>query len=341
MMRKYYILIGVICFLFVSAQAQEQSVVASIDTSLKVVHKVELSGVFCAVKVTKSSSDKVVVQGVLKTGQNKDQYRFNLSSTAEVMSLLVESPAKFSSHWGEINLAIPEGMKLSVQTQSGSVTIDQLRADSVTIISKSGHVKLSRTQGVFSVNTPSGNISINKCLGSYKGKSKSGTIRLSEVDGDMDVNTNKGSVVVNDVKGNLIAETSSGSHEIDNSKATIKVKTTSGAMNISKLDGDMNITSFTGNIKIFQTTGGITLKSSTGNVTGNRIKFTKSSKFVTTEGSVKVQMAMEDKSQLAFVLKSNSSYLRAMGKSKKKSLKAGKGSIVIEGISTTGGQTYY
>ena len=108
-------------------------------------------------------------------------------------------------------------------------------------------------------------------------------------------------------------------------------------MSIAK--GNIVCRSFDGDIKLFNTEGAYQVQSSTGNITGTRVKFSASSTFNSTEGNIKIQT--DTKSNLAYVLKSDNSYLRAIGKSKKKSLKIGKGDIVITGTSTSGSQAYY
>ncbi len=303
------------------------------------VKSIKVDGDFCAVNITGSKNSKVSFEGEIKAEENKDQYKLETSLTDGVLSIKVETPAQWRSHWGEINLSIPKSLNVEINTQSGKVEAVDLEGINLNVVSKSGHVVLRNFEGAVYSDSPAGDLKVDGMKGALKGKTKSGSVIISNVAGDCDITNNKGESIINNIKGNLTVWGGAGTQEIENVEGNVKLKSTSGDTKLSLAKGNISCRLFDGAIKLFNTEGVHEIETSTGTITGTRVHFTGSSSITSTEGNVKIQMS--SKENLAFVLKSDNSYLRAMGKSKKKSLKIGKGDIVITGTSTSGSQAYY
>ena len=311
---------------------QKQDTFARVDTIM-------IDADFCAVKISGHESNDIKLSAVIKTDENQDQYKIDTEVAQSKLSVSVVKPASWKSHWGEIVVKLPEGLNVVVVSKSGKVEVESLSVQNINIDSKSGHVNMTGVKGNVQSSSPAGDIVVDNYEGDLRSKSKSGKVILRNVKGDFFVSSNKGDFSISQLKGNLKTDGGSGFQEIENVEGNISAKTTNGDIKISLVKGNIETRTFEGNQKVFQSEAVYNLHASSGSITGTRIKFTGSSTFTTSEGNIKVQM--NTKSDLAFVLKSDNSFLRAMGKSKKKSLKVGKGSIVITGTSTTGSQAYY
>lgn len=303
------------------------------------VSKIVVDADFCTVKLKGHLSKEVLFNGIIKSNENVDEYKLLTEVVDGILKITVQKPESWTSHWGEITLMIPMNMEINVQSKSGKVDMSLLIACNVTVGSKSGHVIVDSCNGVIKAVSPAGDFVVDKFDGSFKADSKSGVIILRDCKGDFEVGSDKGHFTISNLKGNLKTDGGDGAQEIENVEGNMALKSTKGEIKLSLSKGNITTRSFNGAQKLFQTEGVYNVQSSSGNITGSRVMFTASSSFTSSEGNIKMQM--NTKSDLAFVLKSDNSFLRAMGKSKKKSLKAGKGSILITGISTTGSQAYY
>ncbi len=316
-----------------------QDIAAESHSTFNNIDSIKINADFCIVKLTKSNNNSVDFEAVIKSDQNKDQYKITSDASNGLLSIDIQKPSSWTSHWGEISLEIPDNLKIQIESQSGKVEVESVLVKDLDILSKSGHIKITDTKGNIKADSPAGDFIVNQFEGTLVAKSKTGMMILNNVNGSFNLNSNKGNFTINQLKGDLKTDGGAGSQELENIEGNISLKATSGDIKLSLAKGNITTRTFEGNQKIFQSEGVYNVQASTGGITGTRIKFTESSSFTTTEGNIKVQM--NTKTDLAFVLKSENSFLRAMGKSKKKSLKEGKGSIVITGTSTTGSQAYY
>jgi len=320
-----------------SLKAQE--IATEVHNTFIKVDSIKINADFCIVKLIGNKGNSIDFEGVVKSDQNKDQYQITANASNGKLTIDVQKPSSWTSHWGEINLKIPDNLIIEVQSQSGKVEVQSLVVKDLNIESKSGHIKITDTKGIIKGDTPAGDFIVNQFEGNLVAKSKTGMMILNNVNGEFDLNSSKGNFTINQLKGNIKTDGGAGNQELENIEGNISLKSTNGDISISLAKGNITTRTFEGNQKLFQSEGVYDVQASTGGITGTRIKFTGSSSFTTTEGNIKVQT--NTKTDIAFVLKSENSFLRAMGKSKKKSLKEGNGSIVITGTSTTGSQAFY
>ncbi|WP_161636286.1 DUF4097 family beta strand repeat-containing protein [Saccharicrinis fermentans] len=335
-MRKLAMgLLGIL--LCVNGYSQEKAIEK--QKVFKGLDRVEVNADFCSLVLRGHSSEEVIFQGVIESQENLNAYGFEINEQDGILRVVVMKPDEWKSHWGEVILTLPAGVAVEAETQSGKVEVTALKDCDLKVVSKSGHVSLNACEGNISVVSPAGDFKVAQFIGDLQAKTKTGSVDVKGVNGKCDIACAKGSIRVKDVQGKLSVEGGTGSLEVENVEGDVALKSTSGDTSLSVAKGNMVLKSFDGDVKLFNINGVFEVQSSTGNITGTRVVFTASSSFSSTEGNIKVQM--NEKEDLAFLLKSSNSYLRAMGKSKKKSLKVGKGSIVITGNSTTGSQSYY
>ncbi len=318
--------------------ANAQKVACSVDQEFKDVKQLAINGDFCSIKINGSAAGVTKVKGVIKSDENPDQYKINTDVQEGVLSIQVEKPSSWKSHWGELDIEVPNGVALNVVTRSGRVEIMSVQKSAIDIDSKSGYVTLKDADVTLHSVSPAGDINLENVKGSIKASTKSGTVILTNGEGDFRLGSSKGNYLIKNVKGSLITDGGEGSQEIENVDGDLNLKSSSGEIKVSLCKGNITSRTFNGSQKIFQTDAVYKLQSSTGTITGSRVTFKASSSFETTEGNIKIQVT--PKQNLAYVLKSDNSFLRAMNKSKKKSLKIGKGDIVVTGTSTSGSQSY-
>jgi len=339
MVTRLLLIFGIVGFISSHNLLNAQTEAAKLDSVFSGVNKIVLDADFCAVKIAGYDENNISVKGLITSAENQTQYNIDATVSAMVLNIKITKPSQWKSHWGELSLSVPEGVAIEITTQSGKLELSSLKGTDVQFNSKSGHLVVSDFKGKLSSNSPAGDISISKFEGDLNAKSKTGFVSLTNAAGNLVASSDKGDFLVQDVKGNLKVYGGSGTQDVKNVEGDLFFKSTNGDIKMSLAKGSITTRTFEGNQKIFQTEGVFNVQASTGSITGNRIKFTASSTFATTEGDIKVQM--DTKTDLAFDLKSENSFLRALGKSKKKSLKEGKGSIVITGTSTSGAQAYY
>ncbi len=341
-MSLRYLWLSCVFFLQVvlfAVYSEAQEVAFEIDKQFEGVKEVNIDGDFCSVKIKGTDNRIANLKGVLKSNDNPEVYKVNADVKDGVLSVHVIKPKSWKSHWGELDFVLPNDIKLNVKTQSGKISISDLSKASIDIESKSGHVLMDNVEGTVHTVSPAGDLNLKNVKGTVNSRSKSGTVIIDNAQGTYTLGSSDGNYLIKNLKGTLITEGGSGNQEIENVEGDIKLKSTSGDLKVSLCKGNIVTRTFEGNQKIFQTEGTYQVQSSTGQLTGNRMKFDSSSSFTATEGNIKVQVA--NKTNIAYELESENSFLRAMNKSKKKKLKVGKGDIIISGISTTGSQAYY
>lgn len=335
-MKKLLLIIGISLF-FGSSYAQD--IADEKEGVFRGIKTVVVDADFCTLKMIGHKSNDVVFTGILKSNENQEAYHFEILEQQDTLHIKVVKPENWTSHWGELTLMLPLELNVEVTTQSGKVEAEGLKEVKLNIVSKSGHVFLTDLQGSTFVDTPVGNLTVNNFTGELKSRTKTGAVNIKTLKGNLDISCNKGLISISDVQGKLFVDGGTGNLEVEKAEGDITLKSTSGSTKISIASGNIICKSFNGDMKLFNTTGVYEIQTSTGNIVGTRVAVNASSTFTTTEGNIKMQLDTKD--NLMFELKSDNSFLRAMEKSKKKSLKIGKGEIVITGTSTTGSQAYY
>ncbi|WP_282036999.1 DUF4097 family beta strand repeat-containing protein [Saccharicrinis aurantiacus] len=326
-------------FLYLGLNTNAQTKTTKLDTSFTNVSKLLIEADFCAVKISGSTNDKLDISGSLKVNEKAVGYELLVSNDDGSVTISVKKPAQWTSHWGEIQLNVPSNVAIDVNSVSGKVDVANIENVNLNFNSKSGHANFSNVKGEINTDSSTGNIVVSNCAGSIKGKTKTGSLNINQYKGKINISADKGDIAVKSVEGDIQIFGGEGTQEFDTVTGKLKTKSRSGNVKISLCNGEINCRTFVGQQKLFQCNGVYNLESSKGNIVGTRIKFADSSNIKTTEGSVKIQT--NTKTNIRYELTSDNSVLRALAKSKKKSLKIGKGDILITGVTTTGAQSYY
>ncbi len=324
---------------FSTVKIKAQEIALEKEADFSGVETIVVNSDFCALSILKAEGANVHYKAVIKAEKNPSEYDINTSNVSGKLTIDVKKPGQWSSHWGELTLFVPEGVALEVSSLSGKISLKDIVVNDVIINSKSGNVDFNNVNGSINVNTPAGRIVADNCKGNFKMKSKTGVVTVTNFDGVANITSDNGIITVKDSKGQITVFGGEGEQEYEKIDGDLSLKSTTGDMKISLCNGTIKTRTFGANQKLFQCEGVFEVQSSKGNVIGNRIKFTGSSSFTTTEGSIKVQTGT--KSNVRYELSSDNSMLRAMEKSKKKNLKIGKGDIIITGTSTSGAQSFY
>ncbi len=249
-----------------------QDIATEIHNSFNKIDSIMVKADFCIVKLSGSSNNEVQFDGVIKSDQNKDQYKITSDTSNGKLVINVQKPSGWTSHWGEIDLKIPDNLVIQIESQSGKVEVESLTVSNLDIQSKSGHIKITDAKGNINGDSPAGDFIVNQFEGTLVAKSKTGMMLLNNANGKFNLSSNKGNFTINQLKGDLKTDGGAGNQELENIEGNISLKATSGDIKLSLAKGNITTRTFEGNQKIFQSEGAYNVQASTGDLTGTRIK---------------------------------------------------------------------
>lgn len=335
-MKKTYLLLLMVLPLLL--KAQEMPLVASVNQVFENVTSVSVVGEFCKVDVRKG--DKAGVTAELRAAKELEGYAIECSEVAGVIKIEVKKPESgWTSHSGVIELELPSGVALNIQTTSGYITLQGLTAADVLAQSKSGKIVAKDIAANVTLKSRSAAIKAENIKGQLSMSTKGGSHVVRNVDGAVSLYSSSGEMLVEQIKGDLKTESTDGAQTLKNVEGDIYLKTKSGAMKLSDSKGSVGSLSVSGTLNLFNVEGVFNLVATRGSIIGSRVKLNESSSFNTTEGKIKMKF-MNPKEQFTFACQSDHAYIVAYGKSKKKKLKMGDGPIMVTAISTTGAMNF-
>lgn len=126
------------------------------------------------------------------------------------------------------------GERLSFESSSGSISLQDLIADNVSIKASSGSIKADGIMGDTTIKTNSGTIKVDGIKGDATVNASSGSVTINRLEGLADIHTSSGSVKVFSVIGGVTAKASSG---------TVRIE-------VAELKGNVNVTSSSGSVSI-------------------------------------------------------------------------------------------
>ena len=155
------------------------------------------------------------------------------------------------SPYVDLQIGLPPGTMLDIQTASGDLQADNIRADgSLTTIS--GEIETTDTAGALKVNSTSGDINMQDHAGSLEVNSTSGEVTLEGAIEQPHVTTVSGDIQLKGVTGDVQLETISG--EIDVSDAQdvqAQLESTSGDVSLQgSLTGESRIANISGEVHL-------------------------------------------------------------------------------------------
>lgn len=207
------------------------------------------------------------------------------------------------SYPGKIVISIPQGTTVRLGSSSGNISLDGLDARSIVLSSSSG------------------NIRAEDCSGPIEAKASSGSITLKACEGEREVGSSSGDIRIEGGSGDIVAHSSSGGIAIDG------------------VDGDLDLGATSGSVRLEGTRGALRVNTSSGSLLGEDVLLEGGASFTTSSGDIGVTFR-NAASELRFDLRASSGNLSALGLHAEKRLQTGSGSLLVEGASSSGSQTY-
>jgi hypothetical protein len=137
----------------------------------------------------------------------------------------------------DIELTMPDGMKLDVDDGSGNIEIRDL-TNHVEIDDGSGSMELERIGGGLKIDDGSGNINIQAVQGNVRIDDGSGNVNLETISGNVVIDDGSGSITIEDVTGSVEIDDGSGNIRVDHVSENVNiVDNGSGSSRISNVDG--------------------------------------------------------------------------------------------------------
>jgi len=126
--------------------------------------------------------------------------------------LILKEEFSRGSHSGRSSwsLEVPDNLRISINTGSGDLTIDNISTD-IKSNSGSGNVMLTGVSGVLDFNTGSGDLELEAVGGDVSINVGSGTIRATNGTGNYSFNAGSGNIRVGQLKGDFSMNVGSGS----------------------------------------------------------------------------------------------------------------------------------
>lgn len=132
----------------------------------------------------------------------------------------------------DYDIAVPEGVAVTLETVSGSVLIKDLAGD-LAVTTTSGEVEVQDHEGDVTVGTTSGDVELSDIAGSVSAHSTSGTVEVSGQGELLEVSTTSGAIVTDEFTAQRVrADSVSGDLELSGGFTTLEAKTTSGGVRV-------------------------------------------------------------------------------------------------------------
>ncbi len=194
-----------------SAQAEEISVIANIETTEKRNYKLSLQ--------------KVGLKAVLVAEHDSTSGFWNGNSP-------------------EINLqvTVPEHLALSIEDGSGDIEVYDIN-NSVEIEDGSGDIVVQNIEGPLDVEDGSGDLKITNIRGDLAINDGSGEIWATDIGGSTDVDDGSGELSLRNISGVVTINDGSGDIEVINAGGLTITDSGSGDLTIEKVKGELNIDS--------------------------------------------------------------------------------------------------
>ncbi|MFE1168566.1 DUF4097 domain-containing protein [Nocardiopsis sp. NPDC058789] len=142
----------------------------------------------------------------------------------------------FSSCSVDYEVTVPAGTRVTLQTVSGRVAVENLEGD-LSVETTSGAVDVTEQVGVVEVETVSGEVALDGVEGSVEAHTVSGRITASGEGALLDVSSTSGTIVTEDFGADEVrAESVSGSLELGGGFTTLEATTTSGDVSLRTAD---------------------------------------------------------------------------------------------------------
>ena len=317
-----------------------QDLVDQVQESFTGVESVTVKGIFCDVKVEAGSNGGVSLEGEIRATRRYEDLRIKFTQKGSLLEVWVEQPRNIIGQVkGFLNLTVPVSTLLKVQNVSGSVIVQGVGREELSLDAVSGSITASNIPCGASLKTVSGSIKATVVEGDLTAKTVSGSLNVSDVKGSADLGSVSGSVTARGIMKAVIASSVSGSVNLSEVFSDVKGKTVSGGIHFTDIKGNIAVNSTSGSISLTNVVGEIKASSVSGAIRGGGIMLTGVSTFNNTSGSIDLDLD-NDVETMSFDLRSGSGGLEAAGARGSKHLVVGTGPVKVNGVTASGSQKY-
>jgi len=149
-----------------------------------------------------------------------------------------------------------------------------------------------------------------------------------------------GKVIAKHITATTNLETSSGRIVAEHIIGDLKVKSSSGGQSLRSVDGDITSVASSGRISLVDVEGRLNLRNSSGGISGEDVNITADSKLRSTSGSIKIELS-KDIEHYTYDCSASSGSIYIGDKKVGKNAYYKYGNILIEGVTSSGGQKYF
>lgn len=203
-MRNLVCLLSCSLFLLLGSPLFAQTQV--VEKTYKSLKKIELQLPAGNITIKKSTTGDTQVKGEYEADQSTVEMNVNSGK----LVIREKSKGNRSSGNSEWTLMVPNDIRISANTGSGNVEVDNVSLDFQANLG-SGNFDFDEVGGYINVNTGSGNIDIVQSEADFGCNTGSGNYDVSGSEGTFRLNTGSGQVYLQKVSGTISANTGSGS----------------------------------------------------------------------------------------------------------------------------------
>lgn len=301
-MKNTKILFSLVGFMLICASVTPAFAVGRYESySGTGIRKIEINGSFVSIEMKGYLGSRTEITPVNLPPQVAVTYQ----KVGRTLYVKVKRKGLFLSNKREglLQISLPDTVETNIETSSGTISVQNMRTDSVYLHSSSGSIV---AQGIKT---------------SLEARSSSGSITLQDFKGEAALLASSGVVHVREMDGPLSVETSSGSQELRQVRGDIEAKASSGT------------------IRVVQSRGAVDIKSSSGSIVAEGVTLRGDCFFESSSGSIGVDFT-NPISDFAFSLLASSGSLKAGDVSGQRTLTVGEGPYKIVGKSSSGSQSY-
>lgn len=279
-----------------------QNILASEEFEGDNIAEVIIRNTFCDVNL--EGANKLYFKGVIEGRGDEGDFEIITDLDGDRLEIVVKSRTR-NWNWNKISrsrldLKIPEGTKVYVESSSGDTYGRSLSGAEIEIEASSGDIDLSGIRADVRVVVTSGDIEIEDMTGRLEVESTSGDVNLDDIDGN------------------------------------IRTRSTSGDLEIRQFSGDVQSRSTSGEITVSRGKGALSLRSTSGNIEGYDLEITDDLYLQASSGEIEIEL-VNDMEDLNFELETGSGDLRAGRRTGEKDLyiKRGDG-FWVKGVTSSG-----
>ena len=236
----------------------EMKLVNEQEISLENITDIAISYSSDEIILLKSSTGTLVIKEYMN--RNNSDYYANITRSGNKLSVNRGERPIFSLGNNnlrtriEIYIPVPLMQEISIRTNSGRITAsDDYIFSSVTLQTSSGSISVNTiTAMIADITSSSGSIHCERINGNTNIKASSGSIRLDNIEGDVSIETNSGSIRFERINGNVSAKTTSGSIRFNGITGRIEAETSSGRINcsVNEVVGDISLRTNSGGVEL-------------------------------------------------------------------------------------------